>query len=198
MAPELFLMDVDRSQLQKADIFSLGLTLYEAASLTSLPKNSFDGSLYEELRNGQLPYLSNYSKRFNHLISSMIQSKPSERPTASKLIKQVSIMNKKSEIQLCKELRASQRRLEELQNLLNNSYWLVDTLSNFICCVVILQANMSFYFYLWFICAWLLYYLIFSCIYIDVSISIYLLFIWVGMKYTQLLKQLFFFILVSV
>ena len=122
MAPELFLMDVDRSQLQKADIFSLGLTLYEAASLTSLPKNSFDGSLYEELRNGQLPYLSNYSKRFNHLISSMIQSKPSERPSASKLIKQVSIMNKKSEIQLCKELRASQRRLEELQNLLNNSY----------------------------------------------------------------------------
>merc|ERR1712012_644825 len=122
MAPELFLMDVDRSLLQQADIFSLGLSLYEAASLKHLPKNSFDGSLYEEIRKGQLPYLTNYSKRFNNLLLSMVKSSPSERPSASKLLKQVSIINKKSQDQLCKELRANQKRLEELQSILNISH----------------------------------------------------------------------------
>ena len=122
MAPELFLMDVDRSLLQQADIFSLGLSLYEAASLQQLPKNSFDGPLYEEIRKGHLPYLSQYSKRFNSLLQSMVKAKAGERPSASKLLRQVSIINKKSEIQLSKELRANQRRLEELQSLLDMSH----------------------------------------------------------------------------
>ena len=121
MAPELFLMDVDRRLLQKADIFSLGLSLFEAASLQQLPKNSVDSGLYEELRRGELPHLPRYSRRFNSLLQSMVRPQPGDRPAAAKLLKQVSIMNKKSEIQLCKELRASQKRLEELQNLLQCS-----------------------------------------------------------------------------
>ena len=121
MAPELFLMDVDRRLLQKADIFSLGLSLFEAASLQQLPKNSFDSGLYSELRRGELPHLPRYSRRLNSLLQSMVRPQPGDRPAAAKLLKQVSIMNKKSEIQLCKELRASQKRLEELQNLLQSS-----------------------------------------------------------------------------
>ena len=122
MAPELFLMDPDRSELQKADIFSLGLSLFEAASLQTLPKNSFEGDLYEEIRRGELPYLANYSKRFNNMLSSMISIRPHDRPSASKLLKQISVMNMKTESQLSRELKASQKRLEELQKAILQSY----------------------------------------------------------------------------
>ena len=42
MAPEFLEMEVDRSLLTKADIFSLGLTVYEASSLNPLPKAKAD------------------------------------------------------------------------------------------------------------------------------------------------------------
>ena len=68
MAPELLAMDINREWLTKADIFSLGLTLYEAASLRDLPKNSLEDPEYENLKAGQLPYLDSYSKDFNALL----------------------------------------------------------------------------------------------------------------------------------
>ena len=72
MAPELFsLTELNRENLGKADIFSLGLTLFEAASLKKLPKNSLDDSedlTYEDLKSGHLPYLKGYSKGFNDLL----------------------------------------------------------------------------------------------------------------------------------
>ena len=92
MAPELlYSMSPDTSAVQKADIFSLGCSLYEAASLRTLPKNSEDeeGSLYKEIRQGKLPYLANYSKRFNNTWRSMIKEEPQDRPTALKLLKQI-------------------------------------------------------------------------------------------------------------
>ena len=119
MAPELFSMNVDRSNLPKADIFSLGLSLFEAASLQTLPRNSFDGELYEDIRAGRLPYLPKYSKKFNNLLASMVSPSPLERPSAAKLIKQLSVLNKKSELQLLKELKFSQQKLEELQYLVS-------------------------------------------------------------------------------
>jgi len=117
MAPELFSMNVGRDLLPRADIFSLGLSLFEAASLQTLPRNSFDSSLYEEIRAGRLPQLANYSKKFNNLLASMVSPNPADRPSASRLLRQVSVLNKKSEIQLMKELKASQQKLEELQHL---------------------------------------------------------------------------------
>ena len=92
MAPELlYSMSPDTSAVQKADIFSLGCSLYEAASLRTLPKNSEDeeGSLYLEIRKGKLPYLENYSKKFNDILGSMITEEPQDRPTALKLLKQI-------------------------------------------------------------------------------------------------------------
>ena len=68
MAPELLADDVDREKLAKADIFSLGLTLYEAASLQELPKNSLEDSMYERLKGGDLPFIEGYSKEFNQLL----------------------------------------------------------------------------------------------------------------------------------
>ena len=68
MAPELLEHDINRELLTKADIFSLGLTLFEAASLRELPKNSLEDVEYEKLKSGQLPYLDGYSKDFNNLL----------------------------------------------------------------------------------------------------------------------------------
>jgi len=116
MAPELFKMEPDTSAVQKADIFSLGCSLYEAASLQPLPKNSEDeeGSLYKEIRQGKLPYLDNYSKRFNNILRSMIKEEPQDRPTALKLLTQISVTKKKTKTQLARKLRASQKRLVKL------------------------------------------------------------------------------------
>ena len=72
MAPELLAMDINREWLTKADIFSLGLTLYAAASLKDLPKNSLEDPEYENIKAGQLPYLESYSKDFNALLKVII------------------------------------------------------------------------------------------------------------------------------
>ena len=57
MAPELLAHNVD-SELTKADTFSLGMTLFECASLLELPRNSMEDPSWEEyqvctLVNGQ-------------------------------------------------------------------------------------------------------------------------------------------------
>ena len=68
MAPELLSDDIDRDVLTKADIFSLGLTIYEAASLKKLPKNSLEDPSYERIKAGDLPHVEGYSKEFNSLL----------------------------------------------------------------------------------------------------------------------------------
>merc|ERR1712233_261588 len=107
MAPEFLEMEVDRSKLTKADIFSLGLTIYEAASLKKLPRNSLDDPNYENIKRGKLQYLSCYSEDFNNLISSMVTPDPNLRPTAARIISSsdVNPTINKSRSQLFKELR---------------------------------------------------------------------------------------------
>ena len=69
MAPELLSFNVEREKLTKADVFSLGLSIFAAASLKELPKNSMDDPiLYDRLKRGDLPYLEEYSKEFNQLL----------------------------------------------------------------------------------------------------------------------------------
>merc|ERR1712198_523684 len=89
MAPELYKMKVSPRHLKKADIFSLGLTLYEAGSLKALPKNSLDvdkEDSYASLRSGKLPYLSRYSEKFNKLITSMVSPDVNNRPDTTQLL----------------------------------------------------------------------------------------------------------------
>jgi len=89
MAPELYKMKINPRHLKKADIFSLGLTLYEAGSLRALPKNSLDvdkEDSYASLRSGKLPYLSRYSEKFNKLISSMVAPDVNLRPDTTQLL----------------------------------------------------------------------------------------------------------------
>ena len=86
MAPEFLQMTVDPQQLFKADIFSLGLSLYEAASLLPLPRNSYDDPSYETLRSGCLPSLPLYSAKLNSLLARMVNPDISARPDTTQLL----------------------------------------------------------------------------------------------------------------
>jgi len=123
MAPEFLEMEVDRSRLTKADIFSLGLTVFEAASLRQLPRNSLDDPNYENLKQGKLPYLSFYSAGFNNLLAKMVNPDPVQRPTAARLLANSELnpgMNK-SKYQLHKELSETREKLLLLEQQLSNS-----------------------------------------------------------------------------
>ena len=118
MAPELLLMDINCSQLPKADIFSLGLSVYEAASLKNLPKNSFDDPEYETIRDGKLPYLDQYSRSFNILLSNMVNPDHALRPSSSKLVKNSFLNKRNSKLNLNRELQETKEKLQQLKELL--------------------------------------------------------------------------------
>jgi len=123
MAPEFLEMEVERSVLPKADIFSLGLTIYEAASLRILPRNSLDDLDYEKIKRGELPYLDNYSWEFNNLLKSMVLPDPNARPSASRVLSN-SVLNPlmtKTRSQLYKELREAREKVALLELQISSS-----------------------------------------------------------------------------
>lgn len=120
MAPELLDMTVNREMLPKADIFSLGLTLYEAASLRELPKNSLEDPAYERIKSGDLPEVEGYSKDFNTLLRNMVHPDPMVRPSAHRLsnmqcLRGTNSGSTKSRTQLYEELIDTKERLKRLE-----------------------------------------------------------------------------------
>ncbi|CAB4069490.1 WEE1 [Lepeophtheirus salmonis] len=108
MAPELFAIHVDRSN----------------SSLEDIPKNSMDDPvMYDRIKRGDLHYLDNYSKEFNQVLRSMVSPDPAARPSPSKLMT-IFLNNSnyavKSRSQLCKELKDSEARIRQLEELLNH------------------------------------------------------------------------------
>jgi len=117
MAPEFLQMEVDRSKLPKSDIYSLGMTIYEAASLLVLPKNSDDCSAnahdYNDLKAGKLRYLKEYSKEFNSLLAKLVHRDSTQRPTAYRLLVNCDLNPgmSKTKYQLSKELKETKEKL---------------------------------------------------------------------------------------
>ncbi|ESO92215.1 hypothetical protein LOTGIDRAFT_93229, partial [Lottia gigantea] len=97
------LLNEDYDLLSKSDIFSLALSIYEAASNQNLPKNGEDWHL---IRDGYLPSLPGYSTQFHSLLKSMIHPDPKERPSALALVQHPYLCPqlKKTKAQLRKEL----------------------------------------------------------------------------------------------
>ncbi|XP_050391368.2 wee1-like protein kinase 1-A [Patella vulgata] len=97
------ILNENYEQLTKSDIFSLALSIYEAASSQHLPKNGEDWHL---IRDGYLPSLPGYSKEFHSLLKSMIHPDPKERPSALAVVQHPYLCPqlKKTKAQLRKEL----------------------------------------------------------------------------------------------
>ncbi|KAH8393600.1 hypothetical protein KR200_005838 [Drosophila serrata] len=108
------------SNLFKADIFSLGITLYEAAGGGPLPKN---GPEWHKLRDGEVPVLPSLSKDFNELIAQMMHPDPENRPSSQSIFSHsiLSSVESKSKLQLGLELTVEKRRNEILMNKLREA-----------------------------------------------------------------------------
>ena len=122
MAPEFLEMEVDRSRLTKADIFSLGLTIYEAASLRVLPRNSTDSQDYEQIKRGKLPYMQEYSEEFNQCLASMVREDSRSRPSARALLSSPFLLlgdSCRSRRELGRELRETREKLRRLEQMMN-------------------------------------------------------------------------------
>ncbi|XP_016987524.1 wee1-like protein kinase [Drosophila rhopaloa] len=114
------ILQEDYSNLFKADIFSLGITMFEVAGGGPLPKN---GPEWHKLRNGEVPVLSSLSRDFNELIAQMMHRDPDKRPTSQSIFSHpiLSAVDSKSKLQLGLELTVEKRKNEILMNKLRDA-----------------------------------------------------------------------------
>lgn len=110
----------DFGHLQKADIFALGITLFEAAGGGPLPKN---GTEWHMLRTGQVPRLTNLSAEFNDLIALMTHPDATQRPSATTITRHPLLCSEeaKSKSQLAMELTLLRQKNEMLQKQLTEA-----------------------------------------------------------------------------
>lgn len=114
----------DFTHLCKADIFALGITLYEAGGGGALPKN---GTEWHQLRDGHVPDLPRLSKEFNDLIKLMTHPDPQKRPSSSSIFYHPVLYSaeSKSKAQLNHELNVQRQKNEILMKKLRESALLI-------------------------------------------------------------------------
>lgn len=122
------ILQEDFSQLSKADVFALGLTLYEAARGEPLPLN---GDEWHAIRNGELEPLQGYSLELQLLLKQMVQTDPAARPTAAQLVLHPTLWppTVMSRAQLRRELNAERLKNDILSRQLKEAAKCLQTLT---------------------------------------------------------------------
>ncbi|XP_015115742.1 wee1-like protein kinase isoform X1 [Diachasma alloeum] len=118
----------DVSHLTKADIFALGLTVYEAAGGGPLPKN---GPEWHSIRQGNLKELPQYSRDLNELLKLMTHPNPETRPSAVSLIQHRVLcpFGNKTKAQLRRELNEEKQKNEILLKQLQEAAKCLNTIA---------------------------------------------------------------------
>ncbi|XP_034947504.1 wee1-like protein kinase [Chelonus insularis] len=118
----------DFTHLTKADIFALGLTVYEAGGGGPLPLNGPD---WHEIRKGNLKELPQYSRDLNDLLKLMIHPNPETRPSAVSLIQHRVLcpFGNKTKAQLRRELNAEKLKNEILSKQLQEAAKCIKTMA---------------------------------------------------------------------
>ena len=107
LAQEL-LNEAIEKDLTRADVFALGMTMFEVMSGTPLPKY---GDEWHLIREGQVRLDSKrFCPKLCALVESMIDREPSSRPTAAQVVQQLV----KTKAQLRRELNSSKSQIVEL------------------------------------------------------------------------------------
>ncbi|MCL4141206.1 UNVERIFIED_CONTAM: hypothetical protein GTU68_045582 [Idotea baltica] len=114
------ILQEDFSQLCKADIFALGLTIYECTTGRPLPLNGLE---WHSLRDGVFQDHPSLSPDLQILLRLMTHPDPRERPTAAQLVQQLAFCPpiNKSHAQLRRELNAEKLKNEILSRQLQEA-----------------------------------------------------------------------------
>jgi serine/threonine protein kinase len=75
--------------LDKADMFALGIVMFELAATSSfdLPR---EGQVYQDLRRGNPPMLPTRTATFRKIVKALLAENPADRPSAERALKMLS------------------------------------------------------------------------------------------------------------
>lgn len=125
---DLFASDVDCRKLTKADIFSLGCSVYELALGRALPSR---GEEWNAIREGEIQLSSDFTRGFENLLKSMLAADADKRPSADELLQAPAMCSEemkwdiehKKRVELEEQVRALQAELSWRRDVMNSSGW---------------------------------------------------------------------------
>ena len=110
------LLQDDHRDLYKADVFSLGVSAYEAATGFELENN---GPQWQHLRSGRVEPVPHLSAQLNELLWAMLNPDPAARPTITMVLQHPALLQEEGletdTARLQAELRAERSRNQLMQ-----------------------------------------------------------------------------------